>query len=113
MPIDLTHSTLLTLAEAARLLPGRPHFSKLIRWGQRGVGGVRLDLVKVGGRWHVSKQALERFIATVTATADSSRCSNVPDADELDRTADEAGRKLDALVFGRTTGRKHLKQQST
>jgi hypothetical protein len=52
----------ITLAEAARLLPGRPHSSTLARWALRGVKGVRLETVKVGGRRFTSREAIERFI---------------------------------------------------
>jgi len=48
--IDITTETLLSLLDAAKQLPGRPHVSTLYRWRIRGVRGVRLETVLVGGR---------------------------------------------------------------
>lgn len=94
---------LLTLAAAAKALPGRPHISTLLRWGRVGVHGVRLALVKVGGRWAVSRAALDEFIAATTAASDCSRPA-VPVAprERAQRSrADMAGELLDSRVFGR------------
>ena len=111
MSIDPSNNTLLTLSEASRLLPGRPHKSTILRWGKRGIRSVRLNLVRVGGRWHVSRRALERFIAEVTEAVDPSICNTASD-DDGNAAAEGAGRKLDALVFRRATGQKHVKQPS-
>jgi hypothetical protein len=42
MSVDFSPETLLSLTEAAALLPGRPHVSTLHRWRLRGVRGVKL-----------------------------------------------------------------------
>lgn len=60
-------SDLLTLAQAARTFPVRPSPSTLWRWRSRGIGGVRLETVMVGGRRYVSREALERFVGELTA----------------------------------------------
>jgi hypothetical protein len=72
MSVNLTGETLLTLAEAARSLPGRPHLSTLQRWRLRGVRGVKLETILVGGRRVTSQEAIERFAAATTAAADGS-----------------------------------------
>lgn len=56
----------LTLSEASRLVPGRPHHSSLWRWCRKGVlarNGQRIHLEhrRFGGRIFTSTQALERF----------------------------------------------------
>jgi hypothetical protein len=39
---------LITFQEAAKILPGRPHYSTLWRWATSGLDGVRLRSVRVG-----------------------------------------------------------------
>ena len=65
--IDMSAEELLSFAEAARALPGHPHMSTLYRWRMKGVRGVRLESVLVGGRRFTSREALERFAARTTA----------------------------------------------
>jgi hypothetical protein len=70
--IDLRTETLISLAQAARLLPpGRngktTHISTLMRWINPGVRGVRLEAVRLGGRWLTSAAALQRFADRLTA----------------------------------------------
>src|SRR5688572_3574372 len=61
----LTNETTVTLAEAAAQLPRlngkRIHTSALWRWGVKGVRGVRLEMLLLGGRYLTSLEALERF----------------------------------------------------
>ena len=58
---------LLTIDQARKELHAisgcRPEKSTVMRWVTRGVGGVRLEAIKMGGRyWYTSTQALNRFI---------------------------------------------------
>jgi hypothetical protein len=79
---QMMSETLLSLAEAARRLPpgrlGRPvSASTLFRWivaGLRVADGrtVRLQAIKIGGRWLTSAEALTRFAAALTPSLDSS-----------------------------------------
>ena len=83
--IDLANETTLSLTQAARLLPagrgGRPMtLSGILRWilkGARSPGGqvVRLDAVRLGGRWVTSKQAIQRFAEALTPTFSDTRGS--------------------------------------
>jgi hypothetical protein len=61
---------LLTMAEAAKSLPGRPHASSIWRWYKKGARGVRLETILRGGRRFTSVEAIERFIIATTAAAD-------------------------------------------
>lgn len=54
--------SLMTLAEAARSLPHKPHVATLYRWMSRGVRGIRLRTILVGGRRYTSREALNEFI---------------------------------------------------
>jgi hypothetical protein len=61
--------TLISLTEAARRLPGRPHASTLWRWHARGIKGVHLETLAIAGRRYTSTQALDRFVAATTYAA--------------------------------------------
>ena len=64
--IDVAREQLLTLREAAKRIPGRGgrrslHVSALYRWAQRGVRGVVLETIPVGGTLYTSVEAVQRF----------------------------------------------------
>jgi len=62
--IDFRNQKLLQLSVAAREWPGGGvHVSTLHRYRLQGVRGIRLECVRVGGRWCTSCQAIDRFIA--------------------------------------------------
>lgn len=68
----LTETTLF-LSDLPRRLPRGPgdrltHTSTALRWVLRGVGGVKLEAVRVGGRWVTSEEALARFVDAQTPT---------------------------------------------
>jgi len=60
---QLSGEELLTLTDAAHETPGRPTVRTLWRWSSKGVRGVRLQTLKVGGRTFTSREALNRFLA--------------------------------------------------
>jgi hypothetical protein len=68
-PANLMNEDLVRLSDAAWDLPHRPHTSTLFRWMKRGVRGVRLEAVRVGGGWFTSREAVRRFIVATTAAA--------------------------------------------
>jgi hypothetical protein len=59
--IDLTSENLLTLSEAAALLPGRPSVATLWRWRTKGARGRKLESAILGGKVFTSSEALQRF----------------------------------------------------
>ena len=67
--IDLDKERGMTLTSAARSLPKPPHISTVWRWVNRGVRGTRLETVVVGGRRYTSREAIARFVAATTASA--------------------------------------------
>lgn len=81
----ILNENLLSFAGAARHLPPnaagcRVHISTLVRWRIRGVRGVRLEAIRIGGRWHTSREALARFAVAVTAAVEKAAEPNaVPD----------------------------------
>lgn len=63
--INLSSETLIPIREAPRHLPKRPngkriHISACYRWISRGVRGVRLESIKIGGSTYASTEALQR-----------------------------------------------------
>lgn len=70
--IDVDSERLVPLAEVPALLPPnrrgrRLHISVVYRWVQKGMRGIRLEAVQLGGRRVTSSEALSRFIAALTA----------------------------------------------
>jgi hypothetical protein len=106
--IDLTAETPLPLKDACRLVPPgrngkRTHLATLLRWimtGSRGPTGerVRLEAVRLGGRWMTSREALQRFAERLTPQS-----SDVPPSQaartltQCQRAAERAGQELERL----------------
>lgn len=96
MTIDLHTEQLLTLHQAARLLPpgrnGRPvHLSCIFRWVRDGVqtpcGKVRLEAIRCGSRWLTSREALQRFAEA--QTPDLAERPQLPRTSTMRRRASE------------------------
>jgi len=74
MSIDPLTEELVSMADAASLLPKRRGGAKLSlstlwRWSTRGAKGVRLETVRVGSGVYTTRDALRRFIEARTAAA--------------------------------------------
>ncbi|OAI41453.1 hypothetical protein AYO40_03080 [Planctomycetaceae bacterium SCGC AG-212-D15] len=106
MGIDINSEDLLPLSAAARLLPpmrrGRPvSTSCLFRWIADGVktpGGevVRLEAIRMGGRWLTSKQALQRFAERQTPEREGQQ--TIPRSPtSRQRAVERANRQLESL----------------
>jgi hypothetical protein len=86
--IDLTAETPLSLAAAAKLVPParsgrRTHLSTLLRWVLHGTTApngtfVRLEAVRLGGRWMTSREALQRYAERITPRLDGGAASPTP-----------------------------------
>lgn len=66
--LDLLTEDMLTLSEVARELPSRPHVSTVWRFARRGIGGQKLETVKIGSRVFSSRQAVTRFLEATQRT---------------------------------------------
>lgn len=69
--IDLATENLLPLRDVPRVLPPRPngkrlHISAVYRWTLRGIKGVMLETIRVGGTTYTSREALQRFSERLT-----------------------------------------------
>lgn len=86
MSIEIGTETVLSLTEAAKIAPGRPHLATIWRWCQRGVRGVKLETIVVGGRRFTTTEALERFIARTKATSGVTARRTTGAASQTDET---------------------------
>jgi uncharacterized protein DUF1580 len=68
MSVRIFEETRLSLSAAASRIG--VHVGTLHRWRLRGVRGVRLETIVIGGLRYTSAEALERFVAATTAAAD-------------------------------------------
>lgn len=70
-PVDLTNEAFLTLAEAAKLVPGHPSMNTIWRWCREGVKvrgtleRIRLRHVRAGGRVLTTKAWLDEMLHAV------------------------------------------------
>ncbi len=105
--IDVTTETLLSLPEALRLLPSgrqnkRPHISTTLRWvltGAKAPSGevVRLDAIRLGGKWITSREALQRFGDRLTPDLDRAQEPAPRPPARRRRASEKAARQLEKL----------------
>jgi hypothetical protein len=88
------------LAEAGRRL-GR-HFGDkpvapctMYRWVRKGVSGIKLEGVRLGGRWVVSEAALSRFVAKVTQAKTGAPVRGAMSGESNRRRDDQVSRQLE------------------
>ena len=93
--IDIASETLVSFSFAGRFSPSiRPHVSTIWRWHMRGIRGVKLESVLVGGRRMTSMEAVERFIvATTEAANEESRVASRTSA-QREAAIDRAEKEL-------------------
>jgi hypothetical protein len=70
MSVDILSEAIVSLAEAAKIIPTRPDVSTLWRWYRRGVRGIRLETVIIGGKRYTSRESIQRFIERTTEAHD-------------------------------------------
>lgn len=68
--IDLTTETVFPVTEAPKYIPGRPSLGSCWRWVLKGVGGIKLESILIGGKRFTSVEAIQRFCDRRTAAAD-------------------------------------------
>jgi hypothetical protein len=105
--VDVFSENLLSLAQVAKLLPpgrqGRPvNFSTIYRWIFTGIKSptgerVKLGSIRLGGRYLVSRESLQRFIDALSARpgADATEPIRTPSARK--KASEVAKKKLEKL----------------
>ena len=110
--IDSASETLVSLANAAKLIPRRrrgrkTHVSTLFRWTTAGCRGVVLESIQVGGTRCTSKEGLQRFFEQLSeqrqvgpisgGQAGSSVGRRTRTIGQRNRASAEAGKRLAEL----------------
>ena len=102
--IDLTQEELVPVRDVPKHLPPRPtgkrvHISAVYRWLLRGIRGVRLESLKIGGTTYTSKEALQRFadqLSSPTRDPGTTPATTLTRKKQIDRAA----RQVDAILGG-------------
>jgi hypothetical protein len=94
----------ISLGQACKILPKNANGksvnpSTLWRWHRYGLGGVKLQVWKVGGRAYTSREALQRFIAARSVIVPASASVVVV------RSNEDVERRLDAIGITARFGR--------
>jgi hypothetical protein len=87
--IDVSKEQIRTLSQVTRIVPGNPHVATLHRWRLRGVKGVKLETVLVGGRRFTSVEALARFTERLNGGRGSQRITPARRQREIKQAEDE------------------------
>ena len=99
--IDVHAETVLSLNNAAAELPrrrksSRPHVATLYRWAQRGLRGVKLETIQIGGTCCTSREALQRFFDALTRSERNAKLDpRTPPDRERDRRIEDAEAECD------------------
>jgi hypothetical protein len=101
--IDIKREQIFSLCDAPkraelprRRFNKRPHVSTFYRWAKRGVRGVRLETIRIGGTLCTSVDAMQRFFAALSRT-DS--LPSAPTQADTCRLTEQVDRQLDAEGF--------------
>lgn len=105
--IDISAEQTISLTEATWLLPsgrkGRPvHLSCVLRWitnGSSAPGGrrVRLEAVRLGGRWITSREALARFAEALTPRFDQESAPAPRSPSKRQQASQHAAKQLESI----------------
>lgn len=88
--IDVEHEKLVAIREVPSLIPPRPsgkkiHISACYRWISRGVRGVKLEAVRLGGTTFTSIEAIQRFADRLGSADKSTPARTVTREKQLSR----------------------------
>src|SRR5262249_55058423 len=93
MAIDITTEQLLSLADAAKRLPGgRPGRKRHVSWFLRHKDDI--ELIRLGGQWYTSVEALQRYVERSTEAPIPQSPAPLRSTGERCRAVDKATREL-------------------
>ena len=89
--IDTSAEHIFPLAKTKDHLANRPSLATVYRWAFKGVRGVKLETIMIGGRRFTSREAVAHFVARLSEPA----CAPKPTpttlrAGQIDRAAKRA-----------------------
>jgi hypothetical protein len=99
--IDIHEETVIPVREIPARIPDNPRTGKKVnlatvfRWSQRGVRGIKLETILIGGTRHSSLEALQRFSDRATAVADGATSAIVSTPPARRKAHEKASRELD------------------
>jgi hypothetical protein len=76
------------LKDVTKFLPTRPHFATVWRWAMKGVRGVTLDTVLVGGQRYTTEESIKKFLAALNGRPIESRSSRAKQLAAVDSELD-------------------------
>ncbi len=96
--IDISQENLVALADVPAMLPRRRggkrvHLSCVYRWAQRGIRGVRLEVLQCGGTKATSREALARFFQRLEQSPQQRKESPSARSRRRQREIDQADRE--------------------
>ena len=97
--IDISQERLIALRDAPRNLPARPngkrvHISACYRWISRGVRGVCLESIRIGGTTYTSLEALQRFADHLGTPSSPRTSAYAPPTRTRQKQIDQASKRL-------------------
>jgi hypothetical protein len=107
--IDLSVEQPIPLTDVCRLIPPgrggrRTHLSTLLRWIRKGAKApdgttLRLEAIRLGGRWMTSRAALQRFAEALTPRPgpEAAPAVLVRTAAQRQRASDKAAAELEKM----------------
>ncbi len=106
--IDITCEQLVSIRDIPRHLPRRPsgkrvHISACYRWLSRGVSGVKLEAIRIGGTTYTSVEALQRFAERLSSSTPRPLIEPAPSLSRqkmIDRAARELEKSLNPSRSG-------------
>ena len=106
--IDISNEHLIPICDVPRRLPPRStgkrvHISAVYRWVQRGVRGLRLETIKVGGTAYTSQEALQRFADGLSGQQRDSATSPLATSLTRQKQIERAEREVEAILVGGQT----------
>jgi hypothetical protein len=100
--IDISTEHLIPIRDVPHHLPPRPtgrrvHVSAVYRWILRGVRGVRLETIRIGGTSYTSAEALQRFADGLNASS-SNELTARPTTSTRRKQIERAEREVQAIL---------------
>ena len=101
--IDLAKEKLIRLSDVPELLPPRAngkrvHVSAVYRWVSRGVRGVRLESVTIGGTTYTSLEALQRHADRLSEGRAGEPDVSAPSTKTRQHQIDRASQRVNSIL---------------
>jgi hypothetical protein len=98
IPIDLLDESPMTMLaaakEIARITGKKPNRSMIYRWSNRGIAGVRLPAISIGGERYTTREAIKRFLLAAEEARHSKTSKQTSEGIRKSKKKSEADRQL-------------------